>query len=387
MRQDGGAPMKMIVVAGHVCLDLIPAFPELAASLDTLLVPGKLVNVGPAVVATGGAVANTGLALHRLGRPVRLVAKVGDDVFGRAVAGCFRAVGASTDGLLVDAAAATSYTVVLSPAGYDRIFLHCPGANDVFGAADVPDTALAGAALFHFGYPPLMRRMYADGGDELRNLLRRVKTAGVTTSLDLSLPDPASPAGRADWPRILHQALPHVDICVPSLDEVVYMLDRGRSDSVRAETARGVPLGGLSVAEVRALADQLIAMGPAIVMLKLGSEGIYLQTTTDAGRLASCGPAAPDVAAWRGPACHAPCFDVAVAGTTGSGDCTIAGFLAALCQGLGPDDAARMAVAAGAASVERPDATSGVPAWGALQARLAAGWKRRAPRVTFPRTV
>ena len=72
---------------------------------------------------------------------------------------------------------------------------------------------------------------------------------------------------------------------------------------------------------------------------------------------------------------------------TGAGDCAIAGFLAALCHGLGPDDAARMAVAAGGASVERPDATSGVPSWEALQARIASGWKRRKVRTTFARTV
>lgn len=379
--------MKTIVVAGHVCLDIIPAFPGLAASLDTLLVPGKLVNVGPAVIATGGAVANTGLALHRLGLPIRPVAKVGDDIFGRAVIELFRAVGAPADSLIVDAAAATAYTVVLNPAGYDRIFLHCPSANDLFGAADLRPEQLADAALFHFGYPPLMRRMYADGGDELRSLLVRAKAAGLTTSLDLSLPDPQSPAGRADWPRILRQALPQVDVFVPSLDEVVYMLDRGRSETVRLETARGIPLGGLSVADVRQLADRLIEMGPAIVMLKLGAEGVYVQTTSDFGRLAACGAVAPDVTAWRGASGHAPCFDVAVAGTTGSGDCTIAGFLAALCKGLGPDDAARMAVAVGAASVERPDATSGVPSWEALEARVRAGWKRRKPRTTFPRTV
>ncbi|MEI8241651.1 MAG: carbohydrate kinase family protein [bacterium] len=379
--------MKPIVVAGHVCLDIIPAFPKLAASLDMLLVPGKLVDVGPATISTGGAVANTGLALHRLGLPVRPVAKVGDDAFGRAVLDVFRAAGATTDGLVVDPAASTSYTVVLSPAGCDRIFLHCPSANDLFGASDLSAAVLSGASLLHFGYPPLMRRMYADGGTELRALLLRAKDAGVTTSLDLALPDPQSPAGRADWMGILRQALPLVDLFVPSLDEIVYMLDRGRSDAMRLQTARGVPLGGLSVSEVRQVADQAIDMGAAIVLLKLGVEGVYFQTTHDLARLMACGATALDPMAWRGVSGHAPCYDVEVAGTTGSGDCTIAGFLAAICKGMQPDDAARMAVAAGAASVEQPDATSGVQPWDVLNARMAAGWKRRKPRVTFSRVV
>jgi sugar/nucleoside kinase (ribokinase family) len=378
-------PMKTIVVAGHVCLEIIPALPEIAVSLDTLLAPGKLVNVGPAVIATGGAVANTGLALHRLGQPVRLVAKVGADAFGGVIRERFQALGAPVDGLKTDPAAATSYTVVLSPAGYDRIFLHCTGANNVFGAQDLPAAQLADASLLHFGYPPLMRRFYADGGGELRALLLKAKEAGLTTALDMALPDPLSPAGRADWPAILRQALPLVDIFTPSLDEIVFMLDRHRGANVRAQAARGVPLGGLTAADARQVADTLLAMGPAVVLLKLGAEGVYFQTSGELGRLKACGAAELDIAAWRGAFGHAPCYEVNVAGTTGSGDCTIAGFLAAVARGLPPGEAARMAVATGAASVEQPDATSGVPSWEALARRMQTGWRRKTPHTLFPR--
>ena len=47
---------------------------------------------------------------------------------------------------------------------------------------------------------------------------------------------------------------------------------------------------------------------------------------------------------------------------------------------------ANMAVAVGSASVERPDATSGVPAWAALTARVAGGWARERPKVVFAHT-
>jgi sugar/nucleoside kinase (ribokinase family) len=63
-----------IVVAGHVCLDLIPRFrPPPAASLADVMAPGKLVNVDEAAVSTGGAVSNTGLALIRLGAKTLLM--------------------------------------------------------------------------------------------------------------------------------------------------------------------------------------------------------------------------------------------------------------------------------------------------------------------------
>ncbi len=69
-----------VVVAGHICLDLIPRLRDSPA-----LEPGGLTVVGPAVVSTGGAVANTGLALHRLGTSVAMMGKVGTDAFGRVV--------------------------------------------------------------------------------------------------------------------------------------------------------------------------------------------------------------------------------------------------------------------------------------------------------------
>jgi sugar/nucleoside kinase (ribokinase family) len=67
-----------------------------------------------------------------------------------------------------------------------------------------------------------------------------------------------------------------------------------------------------------------------------------------------------------------------VAGTTGAGDATIAGFLASIARGLAAEEALTMAVAVGACCVEQPDAVSGIRAWDETVERLRAGW-RRAP--------
>src|SRR5512143_2007130 len=151
-----------VVVAGHVCLDIIPA---LTGPPD--LRPGRLVVIGPSSVSTGGPVGNVGLALHRLGVPVRLMGKIGDDMFGRAVLEFLRARDPQlAEGMIVAPGETTSYSVVINPPGLDRTFLHCPGANDTFGAGDLPLERLAGARILHFGYPPLMRRLYEDGGVE-----------------------------------------------------------------------------------------------------------------------------------------------------------------------------------------------------------------------------
>lgn len=373
-----------VIVAGHVCLDVIPTFLHGAESLGEVLQPGKLVDMGPAVLSTGGAVANTGLALHRLGLPVRLMGKVGADAFGAAVLDLFkRQDEALVRAMIVDSSVATSYTVVINPPGIDRVFLHCPGANDTFCADDVTDELLEGADLFHFGYPPLMKAFYSDVG-ELARLFKKVKALGLATSLDMALPDPASPAGRADWPEILNRALPQVDVFAPNFEEIMFMLNRERGLEVRARAAEGVPLGGLAEDEVNAVAEALLARGVAVVMLKLGNQGAFLRVTADAARLAACGCfAAEACGAWAGAAFYAPCFEATVAGTTGSGDCTVAGLLSAIAKGLGPAESLRMAVAVGAASVEAADATSGVPDWAALEERVRSGWGREQPRIRF----
>lgn len=76
--------------------------------------------------------------------------------------------------MIVRKGVGTSYSVILAPAGIDRIFLHCSGANDTFTLDDIDLEKVKGANLFHFGYPSLMRKMYIDGGKELVRLLKAV---------------------------------------------------------------------------------------------------------------------------------------------------------------------------------------------------------------------
>ncbi len=358
-RLQAGSPQ--VVVAGHICLDVIPALPQTPD-----LRPGGLVVVGPSAVSTGGPVGNVGLALDRLGVPVRLMGKIGDDMFGRAVLDVLRARDPGlADGMIVVPGETTSYSVVISPPGVDRTFLHCPGANDTFGACDLLLDRLATARILHFGYPPLMRRLYSDGGAELHALLSAVRARGLVTSLDLCEPDPRSDAGRLDWVAWLGRTLPAVDVFAPSLDELAFMLE-------------GAGHAGLDLRHLRVLASRVLAMGPAVLVLKLGDQGLYLRTSRDGAALGRlCGRLALDAEAWRDREVLAPCFRATcVAGTTGSGDATIAGLLAALLRGEDPVAVATSATAVGACSVEAPDATSGIPRWSDIAARLAAGWSR-----------
>lgn len=371
-----------VVVAGHVCVDIIPGFGEAEVPLAALLRPGHLTRVGPATVATGGAVSNTGLALHRLGIPVRLMGKIGADLFGEAIQAVFRAYSpALAEGMIVSPGEASSYTLVINPPGIDRIFIHCPGTNDTFGAADVALDAVAGARIFHFGYPSLMQRMHLEGGRELVQLMRTIKEAGVVTSLDVSQPDPASSAGQADWEAILQATLPYVDIYAPNLEETLYMIDRPRYAALNAAEGAEMLDGDL----LHRTAGRLLAMGAAVVALKLGDRGLYLRTSADPARLAALNGLLPaDLTGWLDRELLAPCFQVKVAGTTGAGDCAYAGLLAGLLYGQSIEAVLLSAAATGACSVERADATSGVPHWDAVQARLRAGWAHHPLALSLP---
>jgi len=216
--------------------------------------------------------------------------------------------------------------------------------------------------------------MYQSGGAELAAMLQAVRAQGVTVSLDLSQPDPTTEAGRVDWPAILERALPHVDLFGPNIDEISWMLERPVAEAMR----RGEQ--GVTLALLQRISARLLQMGAAVVMLKLGDQGAYLRTSTDPARLAAMGAAKPaDLANWTGRELYIPCFQVQVAGTTGSGDATVAGFIAALLRGTTVEDALTAAVAVGAHSVETPDASGGIRPWAAVQGRVNAGWSQHAP--------
>ena len=92
-------------------------------------------------------------------------------------------------GMIVAEGDETSYSVVISVAGIDRIILHDSGANNTFTMEDIDFDLVRDASLFHFGYPSIMRSMYQDGGAPMVELFRKVKSLGVATSLDMAIVD------------------------------------------------------------------------------------------------------------------------------------------------------------------------------------------------------
>jgi len=352
------------IVAGHVCFDVIPAMrPVEGRPLSESLAPGKLVVIGAAKTSSGGPVSNTGIALIRLGLRAELMGKIGDDIFGKGLLEALRREWADR-GMVVVPGAITSYTLVIAPPDVDRIFLHNPGANDTYGADDINEDLIRRALLFHFGYPPLMKRMYDDDGAELAEVMRRAKDGGATTSLDMAMPDPNAPAGRIDWRKALERTLPHVDLYLPSVEETAFMLDRPLFERRRAEAGGAEALDRYSAEDVRGLAEECLRLGAKVVCLKFGERGVYVRSGPKERfrEMGAARPADPDDwdrrEIWHG-AFRVPVF----ASATGSGDSCIAGFLAAFLRGETIERAAAIATCLGAQNVQVLDAVSGIRTW------------------------
>lgn len=363
-----------VIVSGHLCLDLIPEVTNVMA--DEITMPGHLLEVGPLAISTGGVVSNTGLALHRLGVKVGLMATVGDDFLGQSIIAFLNRRAPDLAHLVaIQPASASSYSIVLSPEHHDRTFLHCIGTNAIFGYAHIDFAQVRQTQIFHLGYPPFLPRLIANDGEELVAIYRAVKTQGVVTSLDMALPDPRGSSGQVNWHTILGHALPFVDIFIPSLEEAVFMLRRADFDAWQGDF-----FAHLTYAYLCDLAAEMVELGAVIVGFKLGEFGFFLHTA-GADRFARLKSLSLDVTAWATTTLWTPAFQVEVVGTTGAGDAAYAGFLAALLRGLNPAACARFACAVGACNVEAADATGGVRSWEETQARLAAGWSYRPERL------
>ena len=370
---------KRVMVACHVCLDISPVFSpnNREAGLSDILAPGKLINVGAAEIHTGGAVANTGLAMKILGADVCLAGKIGRDQFGNIIKSIFEKYD-SAGGLVETDNEDTSYTVVIAIPGIDRFFLHNPGANHSFGEADISGEMLEGISHFHLGYPPLMRTLYLDEGKELISLFKKVKKAGASTSLDMVAIDPESEAGQMNWKKILAAVMPYVDFFVPSIEELCYMLDPDLFARWQ-ERARGKDITRILNIEqdVRPLADSLLQMGAKMLLIKCGFPGLYFRTADSESMKGLCREQGLEESDWLGKEGFVESYyQPRVVSGTGAGDTSIAAFLTAMLEGKSLIRSVQLSAAAGASCVAAMDALSGLCPLAELEARIEAGWEK-----------
>ncbi len=353
-----------IVVAGHICLDIIPDWK--IGSIKNI-VPGHILEMSGLKLSTGGAVANTGITLKKLGISTTLLGKIGSDVLGKVILEILQKVDKTlVEDMIISKDEISSYTIVLNPPDTDRVFLHYPGPNHTFTANDIPYEKIKSGRIFHFGYPPLMQKFYENTGEELVKMFGRIRKMNIITSLDMAMPDPECPAGKVDWQKYFKNVLPLVDVFLPSIDELLYMLRPEKYYKISEKKEK------LDITLLDQLAEQLINYGTNVVAIKLGDQGLYLRThQIEKGNL----PSLIKPEDWNYRQLLSPCFATKVKGTTGTGDATIAGFLAQLLDRGEPEKCITLATAVGACSVEAVDATGGIRPLPEVISRINSGWE------------
>ena len=298
---------KPIVVVGSINMDLVTRTPRIPLAGQTLTGTGF-------VTTPGGKGANQAVAAARLGYPVQMIGKVGEDVFGQALLDNLAHAGVGASAVERVAGPSGVAPILVADNGENSIVV-VPGANGEVDCASIDrHSALirsAGMVLCQLELPL----------ETVSHVLALCADAGVPVMLD---PAPAAPLPEAIWSQVTWFTPNETEAALYVGDELA------EEDS----------------------AKRLLGRGLRGVVLKRGSKGAYVAV-------------AGGKAAWVRP------FPVEAVDTVGAGDCFNGAFAVALLEGLDPFAAARFASAAAAISVTRRGAQASMPTRAEVDAFLA----------------
>lgn len=257
-----------IAIAGEINLDLILyGLPEQMPTERELLASrfGMTLGSSSAVLAHN---------LSALGSRVGFITKVGDDELGELALARLGAAGVDLTRTVRSEGSGSGITVIL-PHERDRHILTFLGTISELRLHDLDFEYLTSARHFHMSSLFLQRGLSA----HVPEVFRRMKSAGLTTSLDTN----DDPDDR--WDGALEATLPHVDILLPNERETMKI---ARTDEFETAVAR--------------LSERVKTL-----VVKLGSRGA--------------------MAIQAGQRFVAPAIDVQVVDPVGAGDSFDAGFL------------------------------------------------------------
>jgi sugar/nucleoside kinase (ribokinase family) len=218
-----------ITIAGEINLDLVLyGLPEQMPTERELLASGFAITLG-----SSSAILAHNLAA--LGSRVGFVTKVGDDFFGAIAVERLRERG--VDLARIVHGAKSGVTLIL-PHGPERHILTYPGTISELRFEDLELDYLASARHFHMSSLFLQRELLPRAPE----LFRRMKSAGLTTSLDTN----DDPEDR--WDSVL-EILPHVDILLPNEREAMKM---SHADDLETALSRLASMVGTIVVKMGA---------------------------------------------------------------------------------------------------------------------------------------
>ncbi|POX56145.1 ribokinase [Streptomyces sp. Ru71] len=287
-----------LLVVGSANADLVVGVERRPAAGETVL--GSDLAVHP-----GGKGANQAVAAARLGARTALLARVGDDAYGRLLLDSQRAAGVDTVGVLVGGAPTGVALITVDPSG-DNSIVVSPGANGRLTPADVQ----AAGSLFQAS-----RVVSAQLEIPLESVVEVVRSLAPGSRFVLN-PSPPRPLPR--------EVLDACDPLILNEHEAKVILGDARAGDTPEEWAR-----------------VLLAKGPRSVVITLGAEGALVADARGVTRV--------------------PSVKVDTVDTTGAGDAFTAALAWKLGTGASLAEAAAYAARVGAAAVTRRGAQESYP--------------------------
>lgn len=291
----------LIVVIGSINLDLTLRVARLPRPGETLIATSLSRTVG-------GKGANQASAIARLNGAVEMIGAIGTDQEAEILRESLRTSGVGVDGIMAVPGTSGLAMVVVDDLG-ENCILYSPGANHCIERSklSISEQTLASASflLTQLEMPP----------DIIEEVCDRAAQHRTPLMLD--------PAPARELPRTL---LEKITWFTPNESEASYYLGKPVPDTEN----------------LRQYAEELQNLGPANVLLKLGSKGACLLTKEGCFHYV----AAPTVRA---------------VDPTAAGDTLNAAFALALSRGDNLLSALRFAVAASALSVTKPGASASMP--------------------------
>jgi len=312
-----------ILVAGSLNMDQIVRVPRIPALGETLLGAGSLKLV------PGGKGANQAVAMARLGAPVAMAGRVGNDPFGERLLSSLRSDNVDTDLIVVDQEEASGVAFIfLAPDGNNAIVV-AAGANMRVGLDSVQSSTIFEAIA------------------QAQALVLQLEIPLETVILFIAA------AHKGGVPVVLNLAPGQ-----PLSKEVLRQLEVLIVNETEASLLSGERVDSLE--DARIVATVLHEQGIPKVVITLGSQGAILATSDGSGKTRIIYQSAPVVQ---------------VIDTTAAGDCFVGALTVALTEGQSPEDALRFAVYASALKVTKFGAQSGLPTRAEVDAFLQSGTK------------
>ncbi|HEY7864451.1 MAG TPA: ribokinase [Psychromonas sp.] len=303
--------MNKLVVLGSVNADhvlQVPSFPRAGETLH---------GSGYAVIP-GGKGANQAVAAARLGADVAFIACVGDDSFGVNIREAFKSDGMNVDAVMIEKNTPTGIAMIqVSAAGENSICISGEANNHLTPARIKPFSYLISAAEM------LLMQLETP----IATVQAAAETAKLAGTLVVLNPAPAQPLS----------------------DELLKLVDIITPNETEAEQLTGIQVKDMSSAQQAA--EKLHNKGIKIVMVTLGSEGVWLSQSGHGQQIKG--------------------FSVKAVDTTAAGDTFNGALLTRLLERATMEESIRFAHAAAAITVTGKGAQTSIPYRQAVEQFLA----------------